>query len=82
MNTRDIIQDPFPPHKVKLKSINCESPSWALEYILAKFNKVAVTVNKQRVYNIIITIRCGDSMYELIKLDFVKDMGRHFLWKD
>lgn len=80
------LQDPFPPHKVTLKSINkgicAPSPSKALEYILSIFEDVKVTVDKQRIRSLTITIRCSDQIYNIVKLNFVKDMGRDFLWKD
>ena len=85
MNIQNI-QDPFPPHKVTLQTINkglcAPSPSKALEYIMATFDDTAIIVNKQKVRSLTITIKCGDNIYNLIKLNFVKDMGQDFLWKD
>jgi hypothetical protein len=80
------LQDPFPPHKITLKSINkglcAPSPSKALEYIMTIFEDVNVIIDKQRMRSITITIRCSNQMYNIAKLNFVKDMGRDFLWKD
>ena len=85
MNIKNI-QDPFPPHKVRLKSIydgyRYPSPSKALEYIFLRFKDTDITVDKQKANSITITIRCGDAMYQSIKLHFVKDMGQNFIWKD
>lgn len=80
------LQDPFSPHKVTLKAIHkglcAPSPSKAIEYIMATFDNVDIIVNKQRVRSITITIKCGDGLYNLMKLNFVKDMGHDFIWKD
>ena len=80
------LQDPFRPHKVILKSIHkglcTPSPSKALEYIMAMFDGTTIIVNKQKVRSITLTIQCGDNIYHLMKLNFVKDMGRDFIWKD
>lgn len=80
------IIEPFPSHKVTLKTIHkglcAPSPSKALEYIMATFDDTAIVVNKQKARSLVITIKCGDNIYNLIKLNFVKDMGRDFIWKD
>ena len=72
----------FPSYKVTLKPLNMDSPSYALNYLVRKYEEVAITVTKQRTRSITIEIHCIDATYELIKLNFVKDMGRDFLWKD
>lgn len=79
-----IISPYFSPHKVTIKSTLAWSnpPSYALSYILDHYEGVMVTVLKQRVARITIEIHCTDVMYDLIKLNFVKDMGRNYLWKD
>lgn len=76
------IRPAFPTHKVTLKSINIPPPSRALEYLLAKFEDVTITVDKQRISSITITFHCTRDVYERIKLYFVRDMGRDFIWKD
>lgn len=76
----------FPPHKVKIKSIydgfRYPSPSQALEYIMARFPDVDIIINKQHTTSLTIILRCGSIQYKLIKLHFVKDMGKNFIWKD
>ncbi len=81
MNIKQL-QEPFPPHKVTLKSATTAYPSRALNYLVTKYEYVEITVLKQRFRSITIEIRCTDSIYEVIKLDFVKDMGRDYIWKD
>jgi hypothetical protein len=80
------IPEPFTTHKVILKSIydgyRYPSPSKALEYIFAKFKDIDIVINKQKTKSITITIRCSDTMYQSVKLHFVKDMGEKFLWRD
>lgn len=72
----------FPSYKVTLKSLNMDSPSYALNYLVGKYEGVTITVTKQRTSSITIEIHCIDTIYQQIKLNFVKDMGRNFLWKD
>ena len=72
----------FTPHKVTLKSLNMDSPSYALNYLVRKYEGITITVTKQRTSSITIEIHCIDTIYQHIKLNFVKDMGRNFLWKD
>ena len=80
------IQESFSTHKVTLKSIydgyRYPSPARALNYIVSKFEGAHITIDKQRVNSITITMRCGDTMFQTIKLHFVKDMGASFLWKE
>ena len=80
------LQDLFPPHRVTIQSIRvglcAPTPSKALEYIMNKFDKIDIVINKHKVGSLTMTIKCGHDMYNLIKLQFVKDMGADFLWKD
>ena len=80
------IPQPFSSHRVTLKSIHqglcAPSPSKALEYIMTVFDDTAIIVNKQKVRSITVTINFGDNIYNIMKLNFVKDMGRDFIWKD
>ena len=82
----ETIQDPFPLHKVTLTTIHkglcAPSPSKALEYIMTVFDNTGIVVNKQKARSLVITIKCGDNLYNIMKLNFVKDMGRDFIWKD
>lgn len=75
----------FSPYRVKIKSIydgfKYPSPSQALEYIMAKFDG-NIIINKQHAKSLTITLHCESIQYERIKLYFVRDMGRDFIWKD
>ena len=71
-----------PSYKVTLKSLNISSPTYALNYLVRKYEDVAITIVKQRTRSITIEIHCIDTIYQQIKLNFVKDMGRDYLWKD
>ena len=73
---------PFSTHKVTLKSLSYDSPSRALRYLMLKYEDINMFVLKQRSSSITIEIHCGANVYEQIKLNFVTDMGRDFLWKD
>ena len=73
---------PFSTHRVTLKSFSYGSPSHALRYLVSKYENVKMTVLKQRTSSITIKICCGADLYEQIKLNFVKDMGESYLWKD
>ena len=91
MNLKKIkqIPTPFPSHKVTIKAIKrwnghvniWQPPCNAINY-LHQQEKVAITIVKQRETSIKILIECSDSIYERIKLDFVRMMGDKFIWKD
>ena len=76
----------FPQHKVTIKAISnglcAPSPSKAIAYIMNNWEGIPIVVNKQRERSITITIYCSDEQYKFMKLYFVRDMGRDFLWKD
>lgn len=72
----------FPPHKVTIKALHLTSPSNAIAYIMNNWKDIPIVVNKQRERSIIITIYCSEEQYKFMKLYFVKDMGRDFIWKD
>ena len=80
------IPKPFGPHKVTFKSISkglcAPPPPKVLEYMSEKFDGIVITVDKQCVKTITVTIVCTDSQYEIIKFNFIKDMGEDFIWKD
>lgn len=69
-------------HKVKLKALSIKSPSSGLAYLTNVFNDVPIIVNTQRTYSITITIHCDNAKYEFMKLNFIKNVGSDFLWKD
>lgn len=75
---------PFSTHKVTLKSSSSffQPPARALRYLVSKYENVNMTVLKQRPCSITIEIHCGADLYEQIKLNFVKDMGESYIWKD
>jgi hypothetical protein len=75
------IPPPFPSHKVIIKSLCYDSPARALQYLVTHYDAVEIIVLKQRSRSITIKMKCVDSLYELIKLHFIKDMGRDYLWK-
>lgn len=91
MNLKKIkqIPTPFPSHKVTIKAMkrwNGDVYTWsypcnAIEYLYRQ-EKAAITIIKQRETSIKILIECSDSIYERIKLDFVRIMGDKFIWKD
>jgi len=73
------------PHRVTIKDGNLtwqRQPYEAIRYLVAKLPDTKIIIHKQRMRSITITIYCTDDLYELIKLHFVKDMGRDFLWRD
>lgn len=80
------IPEPFTSHKVTLKAVydgfRYPSPSQALNYIFSRFKDIDICINKQKTKSITLTIRCSDTVYQMIKLYFVKDMGKDFLWRD
>ena len=90
MNLKKIKQIPpaFPAHTVTIEAIKTWnghiytflSPCKAIDY-LCKY-EIAVTIIKQREASIKILVECSDSIYERIKLDFVRIMGDKYLWKD
>ena len=85
MNIKKILKTfppPFSTHKVTLKSLSYDSPSRALKYLVLTYEGINITVLKHRPSSIIIEICCGNDLYKHIKLNFVTDMGRDFLWKD
>ena len=69
-------------HKVKLKTTSIKSPSSALAYLANVFDDIPIIVNTQRTYSITITIYCDNDKYEFMKLNFIKNVGSDFLWKD
>lgn len=79
---RKNIFDPFPPHKVTLKTIYISSPRVALAYLVNSYRDIRIRVLKQYTRSVIIEICCSEDTYEDMKLHFVKDMGDDFLWKD
>lgn len=76
--------DPFPPHKVTLKAIwTRPQPHIALRYLVDNYGDgIGIVVSKHRQNSIVIKICCGEDLYQKIKLNFVKDMGNEFIWKD
>lgn len=77
-------------HKVTLNSISqlnnfgyyyFNSPSGALEYLCKKFDG-QIKVVKHKIKSITILICCENTVYESLKLDFIRNMGDSFIWKD
>ena len=73
---------PFSTYKVTIKSQSISSPSRALAYLIRNYGESMITVNKQRVRSITITLDCSSNIYREMKLRFVKDIGYDFIWKD
>lgn len=79
----------FTVHKVTIKAITTWnghmytflSPCNAIDYLCEQGEGV-ITIIKQRESSIKIMLECTDSVYELLKLNFVRIMGDKFIWKD
>lgn len=73
-------------HKVKIEKYSnrvfAHSISESLAYIMKNYEDINITIIKQLPKSLIITITCDDNMYNNIKLNFVKDLGHDFIWKD
>ena len=92
MNLKKIkqIPTPFPSHKVTIKAIKrwngyaniWQPPCNAIDYLYRQEKAATIIIIKQREASIKILIECSDSIYERIKLDFVRIMGDKFIWKD
>ena len=88
MNLIKNIPPAFPAHKVTIKSIKTWnghiytflSPCKAIDYLCKQ--EAVVTIIRQREASIKILIECSDSIYERLKLDFVRIMGDKYIWKD
>jgi hypothetical protein len=82
--TLEEIFEPFPPHKVTIKAIwTRPRPDAALRYLLREYgDAVNLKVLKQRECSIVVEISCGEDLYQKIKLNFIKDIGNDFIWKD
>lgn len=76
----------FPSHKVTIKEHDFYSsvlnPYYALNCLLNNNPNLMVTVLKQRRKSLTIAIHCRNDVYEQIKLNFIRELGGTFLWKD
>lgn len=73
-------------HKVKIEKYSdrvfASSVPESLAYIMKNYEDINITIIKQLPKSLIITITCDNDMYNNIKLNFIKDLGHDFLWKD